>query len=92
MKWDSIIGFELLTRKIRSTKSEIRNNFKIRIFQLFKQVLDFGDLEFEFVSSFDIQISDFDLLFGHAKTFARLCKKFLGHNASFYSFKAFVKG
>jgi len=26
------------------------------------------------------RISDFDLVFGDAKTFARLCKEFLGHN------------
>jgi len=45
-----------------------------------KHVLDFGHLEFEFVSSFGIRISDFDLVFGVAKTFARLCKEFLGHN------------
>ena len=70
----------LLKCKIRSTKFEIRNNFKIRISQLFKQVLDFGYLEFGFVSSFDIRISDFDLLFGEAEIFARLCKEFLGHN------------
>ena len=30
-----------------------------------------------------IQISDFDLLFGAAKTFARLCKEILGHNTRF---------
>jgi hypothetical protein len=42
--------------------------------------LDFGHLEFGFVSSFDIRISGFNLLFGDAKTFARLCKEFLGHN------------
>jgi hypothetical protein len=45
-----------------------------------KHVLDFGHLELEFVSSFGIRISDFDLVFGDAKTFARLCKEFLGHN------------
>ena len=45
-----------------------------------KHVLDFGHLEFEFVSSFGIRISDFDLVFGDAKTFARLCKEFLGDN------------
>jgi hypothetical protein len=78
--------------------------------------LDFGDLEFEFVSSFSlpamplskstempenivppptarrdtssnawqagIRILDFDLVFGDAKTFARLCKEFLGHNTA----------
>ena len=44
-----------------------------------KHVLHFGHLEFEFVSSFGIRISDFDLVFGDAKTFARLCKEFLGH-------------
>ena len=80
MKWDSIIRFVLLKCKIRSTKFEIRNNFKIPICKLFKQVLDFGHLEFEFFSSFDIRISDFDFIFGDAKTFARLCKEFLGHN------------
>jgi hypothetical protein len=51
MKWDSIICFELLKRKIRSTKFEMRNNFKIRIFQLFKQVSDFGHLIFGFAMS-----------------------------------------
>ena len=80
MKWDSTIRFMMLECKIRSTKFEIRNNFKIRIFQLFKQGLDFGHLEFGFVSSFDIRISDFDWLFGDAKSFARLCKEFPGHN------------
>jgi hypothetical protein len=77
----------LLKCKIRSTKFEIRNgstsspswaqskdNLKIRIFQLFKQGLDFGHLEFGFVSSFDIRISDFHLLFGgqkHSLDYAR---------------------
>jgi hypothetical protein len=45
--------------------------------------MDFGHLEFGFVSSFDIRISDFDLLFGEAKTFARLYKEMLGHNTNF---------
>jgi len=82
MKLDSIIRFVLLKCKIRSTKFEIRNNFKIRIFQLFKQVLDFGHLELGFVSSFGIRISDLNLLFEKAKTFARLCKEILGHGIS----------
>jgi hypothetical protein len=47
-----------------------------------KKVLDIGHLEFGFVSSFDIRISDFDLLFGDAKTFARLCEEFLGRTTS----------
>jgi len=34
-------------------------------------------------TKFDIRISDFDLLFGNARTFARLCKEILGHNTSF---------
>jgi len=42
--------------------------------------LGFGHLEFEFVSSFDIRISDFDLLFGDAKAFATSCEEFPGHN------------
>ena len=53
---------------------------EIQISNVLNMFFDFGHLEFEFVSSFGIRISDFDLVFGVAKTFARLCKEFLGHN------------
>jgi len=58
IKRDFIIRFQLSRCKIRSTKFEIRNNFKIQIFQFFKGVLDFDHLIFGFVSHFDIRISD----------------------------------
>ena len=45
--------------KIRILKHEIRNNVQISKIQMFKtRVLDFGDLDFEFVSNFDIRASD----------------------------------
>jgi len=39
-------------------------------------LLAFGHFELEIVSSFGIRISDFDLLFGDAKAFARSCDEF----------------
>jgi hypothetical protein len=52
-------------------------------FSNYLKKLDLCHLEFGFVSSFDIRISDFDLLSGDAKTFVRLCKEILGHNTSY---------
>jgi len=53
-----IVRIEMSKCKIRSTKFEIRNNYKIQIFQFSKHVLDFGHLIFGFVWHFDIRISD----------------------------------
>ncbi len=58
IKGDLIIRFQLSWCKIRSTKLEIRDNFKIQISQFSKGVLDFDHLIFGFVSHFDIGISD----------------------------------
>jgi len=48
-----------MAKKIRSTKSEIRNKPQIRIDKCLKQNLSFGHLDFEIVSNFGIRISDF---------------------------------
>jgi len=56
-----LILFHLYVYKIRISKSEIRNKYQIRILQLPKQLtesLTFCSL-FEFLSNFDIRISNF---------------------------------
>jgi len=47
-----------------------------------KHVLNFGHLELEFVSSFDIRISDFKGSFSRNKAISEIYKLFMGRNTS----------
>jgi len=78
IKRDLIIRFQLSRCKIRSTKFEIRKNFKIQIFQFLKGVLDFDHLIFGFVSHFDIRISDLGCSFSGSPAIVQIMQVITG--------------
>jgi len=65
-----------------NSKHEIRNPKQYRNSNLkcSKHVFNFGHLELEFVSSFDIRISDLKVVFRETKPLAKLCNLSLGRN------------
>jgi len=64
--------------KIRSTKFEIRNYFKIQIFPILKGLLDCDHLIFGFVSHFDIRISDLGCRFSGSPAIVQIMQVITG--------------